>query len=195
MRQSLLKIMQDQETNNITKEQWDVYNEYFGINVEAGLKTGTIVLDGLVNATAESGANLIRGLDKIGDATLESLSGWAWSILKICTILSVPVFAILSIYSGCATAVFRKIGRDTNNPRNTGTNSPVSFPDNSRYENEYGFTIDEVDWLRDTLLSETHGGGRKNKRKLNVKRKTRKNKKKVTKRKGRNLKKYTKNKK
>ena len=159
----------------ITKQQWDIFNEYFGINIASTLKTGTIVIDSLVNSTSDMGVNVFEGVGRVGSSMTNSFLGTAWGILFLSCILSIPVLGFLSIKTGLVSAIFKRITRFIDVPIQQVASvvpNPIEVPNDAINDVPLvlRFTKKDGKWI----LKKTAGGKRYN-RKM-----TRRHKRKVT---------------
>jgi len=135
MRRDLAEIARNQDINDITTKQWNLFNEYFGIYIGQTIRTGTIVLDSLVNSTSDLGVNALINVGKMGTEFTNSFLGTAWGIVYLCSILSIPIIGFLGIRSGIVSAIFKKLSRDispesvTNGTVDTvAENNPIAVP-------------------------------------------------------------------
>ena len=111
VQERLLTLKQNNELNNVTKEEWDTFNSWLGINVEQGLKTGTITIDSLVNSTSQVGQNVLANTDILLDSGIASILSIAWGIAKLGMLLLIPALGVISIRSGFIGAIFRNAAK------------------------------------------------------------------------------------
>ena len=169
------EIKRNRDITDITKQQWDIFNEYFGINIASTLKTGTIVIDSLVNSTSDMGVNVFEGVGRVGSSMTNSFLGTAWGILFLSCILSIPVLGFLSIKTGLVSAIFKRITRFIDVPIQQVASvvpNPIEVPNDAINDVPLvlRFTKKDGKWI----LKKTAGGKRYN-RKM-----TRRHKRKVT---------------
>jgi hypothetical protein len=134
MNQRVLEIQQNQQVNNVTKEEWENFNQYFGINVEQVLKTGTIAIDSLVNATADVGVNGFEAIKELGNAGISSISSISWGLLYTSIPIGLMAFFVLDFfYIGLTTSLLRRIKRNIDQPATSsiGTVGTVTTPASS----------------------------------------------------------------
>jgi len=214
MLERIQNLAQNQQLNNITQEEWNVFNKYFSISSSGALGTGTALINNIVNATSDIGDNVLDNIEKLREKGFASITKTAWGIVLLSTLTAFPIILFLSLKTGLISAVFRKIKRsvdDTTTPSVTTIIEPpvpvvqppvapfqstelVVIPDFTReLREEYGDeTVDELIFTLQNLDVETTGGRRYNRKRQN--RKTRKNKKLKTRKLKHGKKRHTKNK-
>ena len=130
VQERLLSLKQNNELNNVTKEEWDTFNSWLGINVEQGLKTGTITLDSIVNSTSQVGQNVLANTDILLDSGIASILSIAWGIAKLGMLLLIPALGVISIRSGFIGAIFRNAAKrlDPTVPQTTVPQTTVQPP-------------------------------------------------------------------
>jgi hypothetical protein len=192
--QRVLIAKQKNESNQLTENDWAIFNRMIGINVGGSLNTVTTSANAIVNATTDFGTNTLENADKLFKQGFANLNSIVWGITNSGMVLCIPVLFLLALKTGLITAVFGNIKRRLQNPNNTPAlppanppinpnlpaNPPLNFNPNPNQVDLRGFTDADINDLRNALLDsdEEHGGGRSKKKSSN--KKTRKNKKKIT---------------
>jgi hypothetical protein len=199
VQERLQDIASNQQLNNLTKQEWDLFNQYFSINLGSALKTGTSVIDNVVNATSDVGNNLVENVGKLGERGISSLISMAWGLAKLGMILSIPALIYISLKTGLITSIFANIQKSltksisaptnqptttqptTTQPETTPTNQPSPLQNTNIDVNPKIDEKEEIDELANILLNMKMSpvGGRRNNRKI-PNRKTRKHKKRKT---------------
>jgi hypothetical protein len=143
MNQRVLEIQQNQQVNNVTKEEWENFNQYFGINFEQALKTGTIAIDSVVNATADVGVNGFGAIKELGNAGISSISSISWGLLYASIPLGLMAFFVLDFfYIGLTVSFLRRIKRRNDKPEiTTGTTGTTGIPEITGAETASQFNI------------------------------------------------------
>lgn len=128
----LQTLAQNQESNSLTKQEWESFNKWFSINTGGVLGVGTGVLNNIVNSTTDVGNNAVNNLKMLSDNGMSGIISVVWGIAYSGMLITLPAILVVALYSGCITAVFsrtaRRLNEDNNVVRIQGKTEEVIAP-------------------------------------------------------------------